>query len=110
MLTPGRKHVNGNVRIAANFQDEDRVDVDPSTVTFKVMSPGGTITSYVYGTDAELVKVNTGDYYVEWSPNCSGRWYYRWETTGSGTTSAVEGSFVVVQSPMIESAPDAYRS
>lgn len=110
MLTPGRKYVNGLVRIAANFQDEDRVDVDPTTVTFKICNPFGTVTSYVYGTDAEVVKVNTGDYYVEYSPDVSGRWWYRWETTGSGTTTAIEGAFVVQQSPFYESNSDAYRS
>ena len=61
MLTPGRKAVNSPVRIAANFQDDMRTDIDPDTVTFKIMSPSGTIASYAYGTDAELVKASTGD-------------------------------------------------
>ena len=109
MLTPGRKYVDGLVRIAANFQDEDRLDVDPDTVVFKVMSPSGSITTYTYGDDVEVVKVNVGDYYVEYSPNASGRWYYRWQTTGTGTTTAVEGSFIVVRSPFVDDVSDAYR-
>jgi hypothetical protein len=110
MLTPGRKYVNGPVRIAANFQDESRADVDPTTVALKLMSPNGTTTTFTYGTDAELVKANTGDYYVDYSPNMSGRWWFRWETTGTTTASALEGSFVVQNSPFYEGALDAYRT
>lgn len=110
MLTPGKKYVNSPVRIAANFQNEDRTDVDPSTVVLKLMSPNGTTTTYTYGTDAELVKANTGDYYTDYSPDMSGRWWYRWETTGTGTATAVEGSFVVQNSPFYEGALDAYRA
>jgi hypothetical protein len=42
MLTPGRHYVNTAVRVAVNFQDDDRTDVDPATVTFKLMGPAGT--------------------------------------------------------------------
>lgn len=110
MLTPGRKAVNSPVRIAANFQDEDRADIDPTTVSVKFMSPGGETTTYVYGTDAELVKINTGDYYIEYTPDASGRWYYRWITTGTNKAIAFEGSFVVSYSPFEEGVADAYRS
>lgn len=109
MLTPGLKFVNGLVRIAANFQDEDRNDVDPTTVVLKIMSPTGTLkATYTYGTDAELVQANTGDYYCDYSPDKSGRWYYRWETTGAGTTTALEGSFVVKKSPFVDDVVDSY--
>ena len=110
MLTPGRKAVNSPVRIAANFQDDMRTDIDPDTVTFKIMSPSGTIASYAYGTDAELVKASTGDYYIDYTPNASGRWSYRWESTGSNEAIAIEGSFVVQFSQFYEGAVDAYRS
>lgn len=110
MLTPGRKYVNAPVRIAANFQDEDRIDVDPTTITFQLMNPGGQVSSYVYGTDAALVKVNTGDYYIDVTPDTSGRWFYRWDSTGTGKTVGFEGSFVVVASPFYEGVSDAYNS
>lgn len=108
MLTPGRKAVNSPVRIAANFQDDTRVDIDPDTVTVKIYSPQGTITSYVYGTDAEVIKASTGDYYIDYTPNESGQWFYRWETTGTNEAIAVEGYFRVQYSPFYEGVVDAY--
>lgn len=110
MLTPGRIYVNSTVRIAVNFQDDDGTDVDPSTVTFKAYSPSGTTTTYVYATDAEVIRQDTGDYYVDFSPNESGRWHYRWSSTGTGTAIAMEGTFVVQSSVFYDDpTSDAYR-
>lgn len=110
MLTPGRHYVNTTVRIAVNFQDDDGTDVDPSTVTFKAYSPTGTTTTYVYSTDTELIRMNTGDYYVDFVPDESGRWFYRWSSTGTGTAIAIEGSLVVQSSVFYDDpATDAYR-
>lgn len=110
MLTPFRKYVNSPVRVAANFQTDDGADVDPATVTLRVMSPENVETSYVYGVDSEVVKANVGDYYADITPDASGRWAYRWQATGSGTTIAFEGWFRVMWSPFYESVTDAYRS
>ncbi len=109
MLTPGRHYVNTTVRIAVNFQDDDGTDVDPSAVTFKVSSPSGTITTYVYGTDADLVRLDAGDYYIDFVPDASGRWYYRWSSTGTGTSIAIEGTLLVQPSVFYDEASDAYR-
>lgn len=110
MLTPGRNAVNTTVRLAVNFQDDNATDVDPATVTLKVMSPGGTLTSYLYGTDDEVVRIDTGDYYVDYVPAESGRWHYRWSSTGSATSIAIEGTFVVQASPFFDDPlTDAYR-
>jgi hypothetical protein len=38
------------VRLAATFEIET-VDTDPSTITFKILAPDGTVTTYVFGTD-----------------------------------------------------------
>lgn len=111
MLTPARHAVNTTVPIAVNFQDLNGTDVDPTTVTFKLYSPSGTTTTYVYGTDAELVRLNTGDYYADVVPDESGRWFYRWSSTGTGTAIAREGSFIVEASVFFDDpARDAYRS
>lgn len=111
MLTPGDNYVNSPVTIAANFQTRDGDDVDPDTVTLKLFSPSQTETSYVYQTDDELVRVDTGDYYIDVTPDESGRWFYRWETTGANKTIGLEGSFVVKASVFYDdAASDAYRS
>jgi hypothetical protein len=109
MLTPGRKYINSPVRIAANLQDEDGTDIDPTTVVFRIMSPSWNETTYTYGTDAQLVKVNTGDYYVDFTPDEAGRWAYRWQTTGTNKTIAFEGEFRVMASDFYEYSPDGYR-
>jgi hypothetical protein len=72
MLAPGKIYPGDTKRIAVNFQNTDDDDTDPSTVTFKLRSPGGIETSYEYGTDAELVKSSTGDYYVDVTPDFDG--------------------------------------
>jgi hypothetical protein len=110
LLTPGRHAVNTTVRIAVNFQDDNGTDVDPSGVSFRLYSPSATDTTYTYGTDIELVRLNTGDYVIDVVPNESGRWHYRWLSTGTGTSIALEGSFVVQSSVFFDDpTTDAYR-
>lgn len=110
MLTPGRHYVNTTIRLAVNFQDDDGTDIDPSTVTFKSYSPSGVTASLVYLTDAEVVRLNTGDYAVDFVPDESGRWFYRWSSTGAGTSIAIEGNFLVHPSVFYDDpASDAYR-
>lgn len=87
----------GNViKLAANFK-ANSADVDPTTITFKLKDPLGVITTYIYGTNAELVKESTGDYYVHYTPLVEGRHTYRFS---SGTTyiAAEESTFDVVES------------
>ena len=59
------------------------VATDPTTVTWKAKAPDGTLTTYVYGTNAQLVKAATGDYYVDHTPATAGWWAYRIEGTGT---------------------------
>lgn len=109
MLTPGRKAVNSPVQIRANFQDEDRVDIDPDTVTFRVRSPCGVERVFVYGTDAALIKASTGDYYIDFVPDRSGQWHYRWESTGVDRSISIEGKFLVQHSPFYDDVGIGYR-
>jgi hypothetical protein len=98
MLTPGRNYVNSPIQVSINLQNNSDVDVDPETVTFKTRSPCGTEASYVYGTDDEVTKSSVGDYDAVFTPDEAGRWFYRWEATGTGTTIATEGNFLVQHS------------
>lgn len=107
LINPGLNFNSGTVRINALFQDASEVAVDPTTVTFRTYSPSGSQASYEYGTDAEVVKVETGVYYAEISPDAAGRWYYRWETTSP--VIADEGDFIVQRSPFFDGMQDAYR-
>jgi len=99
MLAPGKLYVNTALRITVNFQDSSGSDVDPDTVSFLTRSPCGTETTYAYGTDSNVGRSSAGDYYADIQPDVVGRWYYRWATTGTGTTTALEGSFIIQWSP-----------
>lgn len=75
----------GNVvRSIATFGDAAGGALDPTTVTFRMRSPTGTLTTYVYGINAELVRMATGLYRVDLSLSEPGRWSYRWLSTGTG--------------------------
>lgn len=82
----------GNVvRLSAAFTVSGNA-TDPTAVTLKVRSPGGTISTYTYA--ADISKSSTGNYYKDVTPGSEGRWYYQW--TGTGTCPAVEeGVFVI---------------
>ena len=68
---------------------------DPTTLTFKMREPDGTVTSYVEGTDAELVKDSTGNFHVDWLTAKAGRHVYRWIGTGAAAE-ADTGEFEVL--------------
>jgi hypothetical protein len=103
MLVPGRINQGTTIRIPVNFQNDASEDIDPDTVTFKLYSHfDGTTETFVFGTDAELQKNGTGNYYVDVTPELPGRYTYRWETTGTNQNLATEGVFVVQASPFYE--------
>lgn len=72
------------VRCEGVFTDADGDAIDPDTVTFSAKTPGGITTSYQYGVDVGLVRVEAGSYYVDVSVTAAGRWFYRWEGDGDG--------------------------
>lgn len=102
LLTPGRIYPGMSIRITGEFLDTSDVDTDPTlSVTFKLRSPCGVETSYVYGTGDEVQKASTGNYTADVRPTEGGRWLYRWEATSSATIMiyvAGEGSFIVQDS------------
>lgn len=108
MFEPGRIFVNTSVRVDVTFLDSAGAAVDPTTVTFKTCSPNGQKASYVYDTDAEVGRSGVGTYYADIVPDKAGRWYIRWETTGTGTTVAIEDNFLVKHSPFFDSSETAY--
>lgn len=97
MNAPKHYDLGDLVRVAATFKDTANAAVDPTAVNFKFKGPSGTITTYVYGTDAEVVKDSTGNYHVDIDADAAGFWYYRFYSTGAGQ-GAAEGVFVVDRS------------
>lgn len=60
---------------------------DPQGVRFDAVPPSGTATTYVYGTDAELVKSSAGVYYVDLTLDTTGQWVVWFQATGSNAIS-----------------------
>lgn len=67
---------------------------DPTAVSLKFTKPSGDQTTYVYGTDAQLLKDSTGNYHADLTLDEVGDWHYQW--VGTGAVATVErGQFVV---------------
>lgn len=83
------------VPVTGLFEEADGDDIDPSTITLRVLSPSGINTVYVYGGSPDTIdKDSVGNYHVDISANEVGDWYYAWRSEGSGQA-AQEGQFVV---------------
>lgn len=87
--------VGSLIRCSAAFTDTLGADLDPTTVSFSFKIDNGSVTTYVYGTDAQVVKDSTGHYHVDLSGATKGTLYYRWFSTGTGQA-ADEGAFYVI--------------
>lgn len=87
-------------RFGVVFRDITAAPADPSVVTFSLLAPDLTVTTYTYLATADIVKVSTGVYFLDFVLPASGRWSYRWQ--GTGTIAAVfEGSMYVEQSAFV---------
>ena len=80
-------HDLGDTRTLSAAFTVATVATDPTTLTFKMREPDGTVTTYVSGTDAELVKDSTGNFHVNWPIAKVGKYYYRWIGTGAAAES-----------------------
>ena len=89
--------VGDKIRITATFTNLAGTATDPTAVTFKIKLPSGTTTTYIYGTDAELVKSATGIYYVDWTFSLADSHRYMFSGTGTVTASD-EGTLLVRRS------------
>lgn len=107
---PGRAYIYTTVRLRVRLMDEDGEDVNPSTVLFKTCSPSGVETTYTFQTDDEILRESTGHYRADIVPDETGRWHYRWETTGTGTVITVESDFLVQASKFYDDVETGYSS
>jgi hypothetical protein len=69
--------------IKATFKNANGTPTDPSDVTFDMIEPDGTKTTYAYATDAQLVRESAGIYHVIWTWARQGRHHVIWKGTGS---------------------------
>lgn len=85
-------------RLSAIFKNSSDEDADPTTVVIKIRRHDpNNITTYTYGTDAELVKDAIGQYHTDYLIIGAGDVTYKWIGTGA-VYAAEESTFAVVKS------------
>lgn len=82
------------VRCAGAFANAAGTPIDPAVVRFEFTAPDGVVTTYTYGTDAQLVRDSLGIFRVDLNATARGTWLYRWFSTGTGQA-AEHGEFTV---------------
>lgn len=82
------------VTVSGEFTDVNDEPADPAGVSMAFRDPSGNATTYVFGTDAEVVKDSTGNYHVDLSIDEAGDWFYSWIGSGAGQ-GAEAGQFSV---------------
>jgi hypothetical protein len=93
-----------SVKVAFTVLNNSGVATDPNTLRLRYRKADGTWVSKVYGTDVEVVKASTGNYYIiVYVPNAadsSGDWYYEGEALdgSSNPLTVSQGKFVVRRS------------
>lgn len=86
-------NIGDKVRLQGTLEDSAGVEVDPSTVTVKVRTPGGTISTYTYA-GSTVTRSALGVYYTDFTPSEAGTYYYLFQSTGTGQA-AGEATFDV---------------
>ena len=70
-------------KITATFKNPDGDNTDPTTVTFTMIEPDGTRTTYTSGIDGELTSSATGIWNVTWTFAQEGRHNVVWKGAGA---------------------------
>ena len=79
-------YTGSNIEFSAVFKDATTgAYVDPTTVTFRIKTPKvyGSIVTYVYLVDPELVRDSIGQYHADYVLDFPGNWFYQWEAAGN---------------------------
>lgn len=69
--------------ITATFKNSSAINTDPTTVTFTMIEPDGTSTTYTSGVDGEITSSATGIWNVTWTFAQEGRHTVVWKGAGA---------------------------
>lgn len=84
------------IKIQGTFTNTETGELyDPTPVKVSTRAPNGVLTTKVYGTDAEVVRVSLGVYKLLLLGNQTGTWYYRWFCDDANEEAAEEERFYV---------------
>jgi hypothetical protein len=89
------------LRCVGTWQDKTNSDayIDPGVVKFKYIKPGLAAVTLTYLTDVEVVRDSQGMYHVDLDLDVSGKWYYKFFSTGVGQSAKI-GTFLVDVAPI----------
>jgi len=95
-------YTEGNMLVfEATFYDEiGNTLINPTLVAFGYRVNGGEISSFIYGTGNEVIRVSVGTYRISVdSTSLPGTWVWEWQSSGTGQA-VVSSSLTVVPAPM----------
>lgn len=103
MATLDIKVVQGNrCRVTATFTALGATSPgDPSTVKFEVLASVGVLNTYVYGVDAQVVRVSAGVYYLDFVAATKGTWWAKVSGYGATGINAVAEASVQAEGTVI---------
>lgn len=92
--------IGSAVKIGVEIYNDLDLLADPTALRLKLRDPSSTVTNYVYGVAAEIVKDAAGQYHANVVMTAAGTWTYRWEadTPNAGVG---EGKILVKKSIVI---------
>lgn len=82
-------------RISNTFYNFSNVATNPTSVVLRVLDPAGTTTTPSPTSDG------SGVYHYDLTLNLPGKWYYRWEGTGTLVAATPDGEIVVSDSRFV---------
>jgi hypothetical protein len=88
------------VRLLATWKLSN-VAIDPDTVTVRIINPAGTVTTFIYITNAEVVRDSTGVFRYDLALTVEGIYYYRFEGVGPGVNSSFDGKLECSRSSFV---------
>jgi hypothetical protein len=80
-------------RFSFETRNASKALADPATFTFAFEKPSGTVTTWVFGTNLEIVRDSVGKFHVDLTMDEPEWWTWRQESTGVVTAS--QGKFRV---------------
>jgi len=83
------------VRVATTpgFTNAAGALTDPTVVRLKWRAAGGATTTWIYGTDSQIVRDSVGMFHADIPVVAAGLHYFRWEGTGA-VIAAEESTFI----------------
>lgn len=98
---PGLYNTGDQIGLEMTFRNALGVPTDPTTVTFKLTSPTGVVTTYVYGVDAQLVHTTPGSGLYTVDVIFTEPGVYGYLFTGTGTVNQSEEDQLFVREPLV---------